>query len=91
MLSLCRCVSLTYWCHHNRSDSGHSETATTTGATAMSAVTSGTAPAHHCRRLSSSPSSLLKYNTDQADSNAVGEPAHHEERVSLLSARYVAF
>ncbi|XP_023719863.1 transmembrane protein 94 isoform X3 [Cryptotermes secundus] len=70
-----------------RSDSGHSETATSTGVTAMSAVTSGTAPAHHCCRLSSSPSSLPKYNTDQPDSNAVGEPAHHEERVSLLSAR----
>ncbi|XP_021935663.1 transmembrane protein 94 isoform X3 [Zootermopsis nevadensis] len=71
----------------NRSDSGHSETIATTGAAAMSTVTSGTVPARHFCHLSSSPSSLPKCNTDQPDSNAVGEPVLHEERVSLLNAR----
>jgi hypothetical protein len=79
-------VSLTCWWCHNRSDSGHSETAAATGAAAMSTVTT-----HHLSHLCSSPSSLPKCNTDQPDSNAAGEAAHHEERVGLLSAGYVAF
>lgn len=90
-LSLFVFVSVTCWWHHNRSDSGHSETIATTGAAAMSTVTSGTVPARHFCHLSSSPSSLPKCNTDQPDSNAVGEPVLHEERVSLLNARYVTF
>jgi hypothetical protein len=91
MLSVSLCASLTYWRHHNRSDSGHSETAGTTGAAVLSAVTSGTAPPHHYCHLSSSPSSLPKYNTDQPGSNADGEPAQHEESVGLLGAWYVAY
>ncbi|XP_069685217.1 transmembrane protein 94 isoform X2 [Periplaneta americana] len=71
----------------NRSDSGHSESAPTTGATATATVASGTMSAHHYYRLSSSPSSLPKCSTDQPDSHAVGESAHHEERASLLNAR----
>jgi len=57
----------------------------------MSGVTSGTASPHHYHRLSSSPPSMPKCKTDQPDSAAVGIPAHHEEHVSLINARYVAF
>ena len=80
------CVSLTCWCCHNRSDSGHSETAAATVAAAMSTVTT-----HHQYHLCSSPSSLPKCNTYQPDSNAAGEAAHREERVGLLGAGYVTF
>ncbi|PSN29814.1 hypothetical protein C0J52_24796, partial [Blattella germanica] len=74
----------------NRSDSGHSESApatgtaaAATGTAAAATVTSGTATTRHYYRLSSSPSSLPKCDTDKA----TGEPSQHEERVGLLNIR----